>query len=360
MIRIFIPSFSVFPIQRTNLKSAGNGSTRSNALRAAAVRRRSIEHEQAANGKPVAVAASGPSSDPASTAIHSRAVKASAVSAESKGHSSRPNVHKHALAVAKPTGKDVAAPTQPRVPKPPAGPKSVPVASSEPTADRPVSVNISTVTAPEAPRPKSGNGLLAPKAPSSAPGGSRPGSKSVTRPVSQGVVSAKVAAIRAQSPPPTKSNPRPATTAQKQVIEETKKMAASCVSSALDLAVASVVRSMSNLSVSPSVQGIRAVESDTQADAEQVSRAETTAEATSDEQDNTATVNVEQEVPAAQEKAPADASEESVHAALESSISHSELSAVLKEPSQVPKSMNASEVGASNEYSTDFELASSS
>jgi len=350
------------------LKSAGNGSTRSNALRAAAVRRRSIENDQAANGKPVAVAASGPASDPASTAIHARVANAPAVGADSKGPSGRPNVHKHMPATAKAIGKEAAAPMQPRVPKPPAGAKPASVASTESAADRPVSVNISTVAAPEAPRPKSGNGLLSPKAPSSASGGSRPGSKSVARPVSQSTVSAKVAAIRAQSPQPTRSNPRPATTAQKQVIDETKKMAASCVSSALDLAVASVVRSMSNLSVSPSVQGIRAAESGAEAASEQPSRTVTTEDAAVAELSERAQEDAE-EVQTPQEdvqeasqvaEGPAFAAEESVDVALESSISRTELSAVLKETSQVIKSMNASEVGASNDYSTDFEQASSS
>eukprot|EP01032_Pedospumella_encystans_P013924 gene13924-16011_t len=311
--------------QRSNLKSGGGA--RSNAQRAAAVRRRSIENEQVKNAKPTAgAAASAAVSDAQSTSTQPRKP---AAPGESKAPANRPSVHKHAPAVtaATATKNATVTPAPALVPKPPGGAKPSSAVPAETATGAPVSA--SAKAGPS-------SSTKSPKAPAAAPTSSsaRPGSKpGSARPVNPGTVSAKAttstAPAAAQSPPLTQDNATPvvdvaeitptATPAVVTAQEQTKEMAMSCVSSAVDLAMASVVRSRSNLSLP-----------------QQSSAKHASAKEGASEIDATSgTVDVK-------------------------GNGTEELSTVLNEPSQVINKSVVGEASVSQGYSTDFEAAASS
>ena len=306
--------------QRSNLKSGGGA--RSNAQRAAAVRRRSIENEQVKNAKPTAgAAASAVANDAQSTSTQPRKP---AAPGETKAPANRPSVHKHAPAVAAATASKNAtvAPTPALVPKPPGSAKLSSVVHAETATEAPVSA--SAKVGPS-------SSTKSPKAPAAVPPSSsaRPGSKpGSARPVNPGLTSAKATTTAAQSPLPTQDNATPVVvvaevtpTATPVVVtaqEQTKEVAMSCVSSAVDLAMASVVRSRSNLSLP---QQSSAKHASAQEGASKIDATSGTVDAKG---------NVE------------------------------ELSTVLNEPSQMINKSVAGEASASQGYSTDFEAASSS
>lgn len=204
-------------IQRGSLKSGG--STRTNALRAAAVRRRSIESHQAANDKKASVGTTAaPTTNPANPPTQPIAPVAVVPAL-------RPSVHKHA-ATSSSVSKEGASKL---VAKPPAGTKPPQQLAGA--------------------RPKSG-AVLSPKAPApSSSAGARPSSRPGMRPSSQGVASAKVATDGTKNV--TRGDvevPVVTSALQQRVIEQTKDLVHAYVSSALSAAVASIVLNLESVS----------------------------------------------------------------------------------------------------------------